>query len=304
MKSIFRNIAILLAALAVTASCGSDEAEQEVPAVPDTPNQEDRIPFKARAVSEEGGDQSDFDFGLYMSNYVGTTYQELLSKGNYIDNMKMTCVAGEWTSEKPFYWYDATTLADIYAYASYISTIEDCRHLNYALPIDQSNEEAMLKADFLWGRAVGQSPSANTLSIVMSHMFSKVTVTVKPDDSFAEGELKAEDLSVDIGGTKVHAVIDMMHGSVAVDGSPTAVKACNNGDLTFTAILLPQSLGFVNLIRVTRGDDIYSIQGSITFEPRKTYNLSVTIGKEGNSSFNVTIGAWEIDDKDYGGTVE
>ena len=304
MNRIFLNIGILLSALVVTASCGSDETEQDVPTVPDRPNQEDRIPFKARAVSEEGGEQSDFDFGLYMSNYVGTTYQELLPKGNYIDNMKMTCVAGEWKSEKPLYWYDATTLADIYSYAPYISNIEDSRHLNYTLPIDQSNEEAMLKADFLWGRAVGQSPSANTLSIVMSHIFSKVTVTVKPDGSFAEGELKAEDLSVDIGGTKVNAVIDMMHGSVTVDGSPTAVKACNNGDLTFTAILLPQSLGFVNLIRVTRGDAIYSIQGSITFEPRKTYNLSVTIGKEGNSSFNVTIGAWEIDDKDYGGIVE
>ena len=66
---------------------------------------------------------------------------------------------------------------------------------------------------------------------------------------------------------------------------------------------MPQTLGFVNLVRMEWGDVVYILQRSISLEAKRSYELTISINKKEATGLNIGISGWDIDDKDYGGTV-
>lgn len=304
MNRITKHIAILLASLAVTASCGSDEAEQEAPVQPDSPQTEQKMQVDVLTRTASAVVSTGVDVGMYMQHYVDGKMVDLYAANNHVNNARMKYAADGWKSVEPIYWYDNTSLSDIYAYAPYQNDVADCRNIAVGVPTTQTTTEQLAAADLLWGRNLALNPTTSSISVTLDHMFSRVNIKVNPEADFAEGELKATDLKVFINNVRCEGKLDLQTGDVTIAGEPQTVSACNNGDLSFTAIVMPQTLGFVNLIRVEWGEVVYILQRSIAFEAQRSYELTVSINKKEATGLNIGISGWDIDDKDYGGTVE
>lgn len=304
MKRIFLNIGILLAALAASTSCGSDEAEQDVPVQPDKPDVEEKMQVDVLTRAASAVVSTGVDVGMYMQHYVDGKMVDLYAANNYVNNVRMKYDTDGWKSAAPIYWYDESSLSDIYAYAPYQSKVEDCRNMAVGVPTDQTSTAQLAAADLLWGRNLALNPTTSQIGVSLDHLFTQVNVKIAPEADFAEGELKATDLKVFINNVRCEGTLDLQTGTVALAGEPQTICAHNNGDLSFTAIVMPQTLGFVNLIRVEWGDVVYVLQRSITFEPKRSYDLTVSINKKEATGLNIGISGWDIDDKDYGGVVQ
>src|SRR5574344_2002926 len=113
MKRLFQNIGMAVAALAVF-SCSSDDAEQETPTVPEKPAVEEKM--QADVLTRAAGDvlSTGVDVGLYMQHYVDGKMVDLYSAHNYVNNAKMKYSTEGWKAEEPIYWYDESSLTDIY----------------------------------------------------------------------------------------------------------------------------------------------------------------------------------------------
>ena len=304
MNRITKHIGILLTALAVSTSCGSDEAELDVPGQPDEPNVEEKMQADVLTTAESAVVSTGVDVGMYMQHYVDGRMVELYAANNYVNNVRMKYDTDGWKSAEPIYWYDESSLSDIYAYAPYQSKVEDCRNIAVGVPTDQTSTAQLAAADLLWGRKLALNPTTSQIGVSLNHRFSQVNVSIAPEADFAEGELKATDLKVFINNVRCEGTLDLQTGTVALAGEPQTICARNNGDLSFTAIVMPQSLGFVNLIRVEWGDVVYVLQRSIAFEAHRSYDLTVSINKKEATGLNIGISGWDIDDQDYGGVVE
>ena len=304
MNRIAKHMGILLAALAVSTSCGNDEAELDVPGQPDEPNVEEKMQMDVLLAAESAVVSTGVDVGMYMQHYVDGRMVNLYAANNYVNNVRMKYDADGWKSAAPIYWYDESSRTDIYAYAPYQGKVEDCRHMAVGVPADQTSTAQLAAADLLWGRKLALNPTTSQIGVSLNHRFSQVNVSIAPEADFAEGELKASDLKVFINNVRCEGTLDLQTGGIVLAGEPQSICARNNGDLTFTAIVMPQSLGFVNLIRVEWGDVVYILQRSIAFMPRRSYNLTVSINKKEATGLNIGISGWDIDDQDYGGVVE
>ena len=304
MKKIFLHIGMMVAALMATVSCGSDDAEQEVPVQPDKPDVEEKMQVDVLTRAASAVVSTSVDVGMYMQHYVNEKMVDLYADNNYVNNVRMKYAADGWKSAEPIYWYDESSLSDIYAYAPYQSDVKDCRNMAVGVPTDQTSTEQLAAADLLWGRNLALNPTTSQISVSLDHLFAKVNVKITPEADFADGELKASDLKVFINNVRCEGKLDLQTGDVTLSGEPQTICARNNGNLSFTAVVMPQTLGFVNLIRVEWGDVVYVLQRSITFEPKRSYDLTVSINKKEATGLNIGISGWDIDDKDYGGVVQ
>ena len=302
MKRLFLNIGMAVAALAVV-SCNSDDGEQENPTVPEKPAVEEKM--EADVLTRAAGDvvSTGVDVGFYMQHYVDGKMVDLYPANNYVNNARMIFSAEGWKAEEPIYWYDESSLTDIYAYAPFQNEVADSRKISVGVPLDQSNKENLAAADLLWGRNLALNPTSSKIALTLNHLFSRVTIKIKPEADFAEGELKASDLRVFINNIKCEGKLDLQTGEVTLAGDAQTVCTHNNGDLSFTAIVMPQTLGFVNLVRMEWGDVVYILQRSISLEAKRSYELTISINKKEATGLNIGISGWDIDDKDYGGTV-
>ena len=291
-----------VAALAIV-SCNSDDGEQENPTVPEKPAVEEKM--EADVLTRAAGDvvSTGVDVGFYMQHYVDGKMVDLYPANNYVNNARMIFSAEGWKAEEPIYWYDESSLTDIYAYAPFQNEVADSRKISVGVPLDQSNKENLAAADLLWGRNLALNPTSSQIALTLDHLFSRVTIKIKPEADFAEGELKASDLRVFINNIKCEGKLDLQTGEVTLAGDAQTVCTHNNGDLSFTAIVMPQTLGFVNLVRMEWGDVVYILQRSISLEAKRSYELTISINKKEATGLNIGISGWDIDDKDYGGTV-
>lgn len=285
---------LFIGIVALCASCSSDSSHE--PIVPPA-NQEGAVQIQTRVEGEAVA--AEVNAGLYMVNYLDGKRDNLLATANYVNNQLLTFANSVWSTATPIYWNDATTPADFYAYAPYQKNVADARALPFSVQKDQATTEAMAQSDFLWGTLQGQSPTESSFDLTLSHMLSQLTVVV----TGAEGvSMKAEEVSVTIGGTRTSAKIDLETGTITPDGEAGEVKCHSNGDLSYTAILIPQQVPFSNLIQVVWNGNPYTLQNAFKLEPRRQYSLTIKL-KKTESGFDIGIDGWDIIGEDFGGTV-
>ena len=255
-------------------------------------------------VTRTTGEQTNVNAGLFMVNYLDDAPDELLASGNYIHNQLLTLSNGTWNTSTPIYWYDMQTAADFYAYAPYQTTVPDARQLTFSVAADQRSQEQFEESDFLWGCVMGKKPADGSFSLQLSHMLSRLSVSITAGNGFAEGELKDNDISVSIGGTKPRAFIDLKDGSVTTvtNAQPSDIACHAEGNLVYSAILIPQYVPFSNFIKVVWKGNTYILQNSFTLEPKKQYQLTVQLKKTA-SGFDIGIEGWDIIPEDFGGIV-
>ena len=287
---------IFIGIAALCASCSSDSSDE--PVVPPA-YQEGAVQIQTRV--DEGTVIAEVNAGLYMVNYVEGEPGNLKTTANYVNNQLLTFADGAWSTSQTIYWKDIVTPADFYAYAPFQSNVTDARAMSFSVQKDQRTLEAVAQSDFLWGTLQEQSPTASDLGLKVSHMLSQLTVKVVTDGNFTE-PIKPEDVAITIGGTKTAAKIDLATGMATPVGGAVDVKCYSNGDLSYTAILIPQQVPFSNLIQIMWKDNPFVVQNAFKLESKKRYTLTVKL-RNIEGGFNVGIGGWDIVEEDFGGRV-
>ena len=285
-------------------ACGSDESDSpQYPEGGETPveNNHKAVNIVTRTEDGDAGGNGPL-VGLYMVNYVNGQQSPLVADGNYVNNLRMNYTDGTWVPSAPIYWQDTNINADFYAYAPFREQVEDATSMVFRVETDQTSEERFQKSDLLWGTAQGLSPLDSGISLTLTHQLSRLTIVVTPGAGFSEDELKTDDVTVAIGGSKTMGTIDLQSGTVTAKDEVADVKCRDNGDLTFTAILLPQQIAFANLVKVDWNGNNYTLQNSFLLEAKRQYKLTIRLNKT-QGGLDIGISGWDIIDEDFGGIV-
>ena len=287
----YRNLYYIIGLL-LLACCSNDEEY--------APGNDGRQRVNISVFAENGAISNDVKAGLYMVNYVDDIKDNLLPVGNYINNQLIVYRNNSWQSEQPIYWYDENTPADFYVYAPYRKDVENACALPSGVVTDQTTNAGMAQSDFLYGTIIREYPSESNFELKMQHHFSKMTVVITTDGTF-DG-LSAANVSVAIGGTKVESEIDLQTGAITATGNAQDVQCYNNGDLSYTAILVPQQVPYSNFIKIDWNGNPYILQSAFKLESRREYKLTVKLKKTAGG-FDIGIDGWDIVDEDFGGVV-
>lgn len=256
------------------------------------------ISTKVTDSSYETGDM----IGLYVVNYIDGVQGSLANSGNHLDNTKFTYSNSEWNPDNEVYWKDQTTAADFYCYYPYTSTVSDVTALAFRVKEDQSTLGNYKASELLWGKTTGATPSEDPVKITTRHALSNIIVYVTPGNGYTEETLAEEDIAVTITGVKTEAHLNLATGSVTASGDLKDITPYKESSY-WRALVVPQDIIGTEIIRVTIGDNVYSLTQKVTFEPNKQHKCTVKVNKIGEG-VNISIGGWESAEEDFGGTLD
>lgn len=301
---------LLLATLALCACSSGGDGAGDSPGVPNPPTGDKRQPInigmtvndrentRVTDLAFEVGDQ----IGLFVVNRnADGTAQALKTTGNHVDNMRFTYNA-TWTPDAPIYWLDDKTNADFYIYYPYTATVADVAAMPFSVNADQSAEAAYKAGDVIIGSRTNVAPTEAAVMINARHAMSQLLITLVPGNGFTEESLAAAEVSVRVNGVKTNATINLATATVTAVGDISAVTPLKTGD-AYKALIVPQTVAEGNLLTVTVDGREYNLVRGLTFESGKRYNCTVVLSKT-SEGVNVTIGDWDDDGTDYGGTAE
>ena len=301
---------LLLATLALCACSSGGDGVGDEPGLPNPPTGGERLPIRigmtvndrentrVTDLAFEAGDQ----IGLFVVNRnADGTAQALKTTGNHVNNMRFTYNA-TWTPDAPIYWTDDKTHADFYMYYPYKATVTDVTAMPFSVNADQGTEAAYKAGDVIIGSRTDVAPTEAAVMINARHAMSQMLITLVPGNGFTEESLAAAEVSVRVNGVKTNATINLATATVTAVGDISAVTPLKTGD-AYKALIVPQTVPKGNLLTVTVDGKDYNLVREITFESGKRYNCTVELSKT-SEGVNVTIGDWDDDGTDYGGTAE
>lgn len=240
--------------------------------------------------------------GLFMNDWKDNATAGLLSAtANHVNNMPLT-YSGTWKGEETIYWKDAVTPADFYLYYPYNASVTDARAIPFTVKEDQSSAEAFRASDVLAGLSKGVKPTEETIPLLLSHMFSRIQVTLLPGGGYSEEALQGNDITVRVNNVKCAATVDMASATATAVGEAKSVTTWKDNG-TYNAIIVPQTVEGERLFSITMGGKERHFSKAFTFEAGKIHKFSITINNA-NDSFDIGIAGWETDDIDHGGTAE
>ena len=246
--------------------------------------------------------ENDDQTGVYVVNYTESGEPGVLAaSGNYVDNMRFT-YSGSWTPDKEIYWKDKTTKADFYCYYPY-GNPEDVSAYPFSVQADQSSIENYKASEFLWGKATGISPTADAVPIITNRLMSNMLIWLKPGEGFSEESFASSSIAIRICNVKTDATVDLNTGAMSAFGAVAEVVPYDEGEY-YRALIVPQTVADgLNLITVTVDGVEYNFAKGFTFEPNVQHKFTITVNKSGGG-VDITIGGWDPDDDDHGGSAE
>lgn len=296
----FFGITLLIASCSEGSSKGSPDEPDPTPVSP-TEKLEIKInPSLSRTKANDSGFEQGDCVGLYVVNYKDGIAGTLQDSGNHVDNMRFT-YNDTWEPDRKIYWLDNDTHADIYLYYPY-ANVTTVTAMLFSVSADQSVEVNYKSSDLLIGKTADTAPTTSAISVLANHVMSRVSITLEAGSGFTAQTLASADVSVKINNLKTEATVNLTDATVAVSGNPSVVTPnLQNG--VYRAIVVPQSVDEGDLITVTVEGKDYNFKKGLTFESGKNYNFTLTLSKT-TTGINVSIGNWDDDGVDYGGTAE
>ena len=292
-----RKLLTLAAVAALMFSCSENPSPEPepTPTPPPTPekwaiNISTSI-TRATDTSFENGDK----VGIYVVNQPNT----LKATGNHADNIGFT-YSGSWSAPTTIYWKDETTKADFYCYYPYSSSISNIEAYPFAVKADQSSVANYKASDFLWGKTTGVAPTKDAVGITVKHAMSNVIVELVAGNGYTAEDMASA--SVAICGLKTNSTINLASGVVTATGDVAEITPMVENDYR-RALVVPQSVSNADLIKVTIGDKVYTLNQSIEFKSGKQHTCTLTVERT-NQGINIGIDGWETEGDDFGGTVE
>ena len=295
---------IAVVSVSLFACSAGGEGGEVVPSEPSNPAQPtERMPIdistsitRATETAFESGDQ----IGLFVVNRnADGTSTALQTSGNHLDNMLYT-FSTVWTPAAPVYWKDTKTCADFYMYYPYRKSVASVSAMPFDVAADQSAVAAYKASDLLVGSKLNVVPSKQAVDIVAKHVMSQVEIVLKAGNGFTDASLASAEVSLRLNDMKTSATVDLSTAAVTATGTASSLTPYKDGG-TYRAIVVPQKVDMGNLITVTVDGTDYNLKKAFTFTAGKRHTFTVTLAKTG-SGIDVSIGAWDVDDTDNGGT--
>ena len=304
-----RKIVLWTAAAAAMLVCSCNKPEPDSGTQnpkPEPEPEQTQIPIRlstdiSTKVYDNGYESGDM-IGVYVVNHINGTSGSLANSGNHLNNTKFSFEGMEWQPETEVYWADQTTPADFYCYYPYTASVSDVNALNFTVQENQSELSAYKASELLWGKTTDAKPSADPVKITTRHALSNVIIYVVPGKGYTEETLAAEEITVSITGVKISAALNLSTGSVRAEGNPKNITPLREKSY-WRALVVPQDIIGSDIIKVTVGNDTYTLTQTVTFEPNKQHKCTLKINRIGEG-VNITIGGWENADTDFGGTLE
>lgn len=302
-----KNLPLSLFTAIVLTACGGgsdNDGGGDGPVNPQPPTPEKKeIMMMSRSASSDFTFGSGDAIGVYVVNYSGSTPGTLASTGNHVNNMKFTYNGSAWSGTTKIYWKDETTKADFYGYWPYMSNIGNVASVSFSVKTDQSSEANFRSSEFLRGKTSGVAPTTSIVNLSLSHVMSQINIKLQAGDGFTTEELSAADISVSINGLKPASSINLSTGAVTATGAESSLKAYKESNLSYKAIVVPQTVTETDIVTVKIGSDSYNLNKSMTFESGKTHTATMTLNKT-SGGITVTVGNWTVDDTDFGGSID
>ena len=292
-----KKLLTLAAVAALMFSCSENPTPEPEPTPTPPPTQEkwainiSTSITRATDTSFENGDK----VGIYVVNQPNT----LKATGNHADNIGFT-YSGSWSAATTIYWKDETTKADFYCYYPYASSISNVEAYPFAVKADQSSVANYKASDFLWGKTTGVAPTKDAVGITVKHAMSTVIVELVAGNGYTAEDMASA--TVAICGLKTNSTINLASGVVTATGDVAEITPMVETDYR-RALVVPQSVSNADLIKVTIGDKVYTLNQSIEFKSGKQHTCTLTVERT-NQGINIGIDGWETEGDDFGGTVE
>ena len=277
MKKRILYIGVALSIM-IFAACSSDnDVSTEAPkSAKETPMTFDVIhPSQTRATA------TDFENGDKIGVYIAKTDMPLEIGGNTLNNEQLTLTSGTWTPKHNLFWDEGTYNA--YAYYPYmdVTSIED---QPVSVATDQSSPETDGKlsgyeaSDLLYAKTSNVAASTSPVTLNFKHIMSKLTIRLVKGEDF-EGDMPT-DAEIFIHNTVPTATFDISAGIVTRDvkGKKTTIKARQESDFQFGAIIVPQRLdNRVPLVEVIMKGVSYLFESKFLFKPGVDHLVNLVI---------------------------
>lgn len=291
-KHIISGIGFALALLALVA-CADDNEPQYKDArhTPMTFEVTHPSQTRATATSFEGGDR----IGLY----VAQADAPLEIGGNLVNNEALTYNGSRWTAAHTLYWDEGTYNA--YAYYPYIQGVSSIDDQPFSVATDQSTAKTATAlggyeaSDLLFATSKGIKASASPINLTFKHIMSKLKIRLVKGEDF-EGEMPTT-ATVYVHSTVPTATVDLQAGVVTryVKGSRQTIVARQDGDTSYSAIIVPQRLdNRVPLVEVVMNGVSYFYESKFQFKPGTEHLVNLIISNNPNQ-VKINIGG-EIKD--------
>lgn len=278
----------LPALLSCVALLSCEKAVRETPAIPI------RIATSVTKVTDTA-----FEAGDAVGLFVVNTPASLKQSGNHADNVKFSFNGDNWEAAKQLYWLDDKTSADFYTYYPYNSSASVASH-SFSVQKDQSTEAGYKASEFLCGSNKGIAPTPDPVLISTKHLMSCIRIELKAGTGWTDSDINAA--SVSLSGLQTAARINLADCSVTADGSVADISPLPLGGGVYKALVVPQSVDGVELIKVKVGGNDYALKTSVTLESGKQHKCTLVVNRT-SEGINIGIDPWE-DGDDFGGTVE
>lgn len=287
MKALFRTLA---ASLILAVGCD---------VVIDYPNQDDASRQPIRLSISQTADTT-FEAGDAAGIYVVDSYD---NDNYYVDNASLTFYDGAWQCEEQLYWDESCTLADVCCYIPYSTVYFPTIH-KFSIETNQSSYDDYKASDFLWGKKENIEPDAETVRLDLKHLMSRLVISLEPGSGYTKDELRDATVTINPNRSKVN--INLLNGDLSQDNAATTTvnPYYNTNDRKYYAVLVPEVIEDKDFIEVvTAGGKTYKLhQSYMDMQPGKQYNCTITLNKTGYG-IDIGISDWEVDDTDFGGTL-
>lgn len=249
-------------------------------------------------VTDEGFEQGD-QTGLYVVNFKDNASQALQNSGNHVNNMCFTYDGG-WSAASNIYWTDAVTHADFYCYYPYSSNIVDVTKHSFKVSNNQSDVNNYKSSDFMWAKRADVAPTSDAVQINVRHAMSNIIVKLVAGKGFKDEDLA--NAKVVISGLKTSADINLTTGMATATGSAEDIIPMKENGY-YRALVVPQNVKNVALVKVDVNGTVYKLNQSVTFEANKKHTCTVTL-KKTEGGLDVGVDGWDDDGVDHGGDAE
>jgi len=239
MDKIMKRHIIYIIGMALTA-CSNGDSDDMPKSAKETP-----MTFSVSHPTQTRATATAFEEGDKIGLYVADAATPLEIGGNLVNNEQLTLTAGKWTARRTLYWDEGTYNA--YACYPYMA-VESIEDQPVSVATDQSiaatagKMSAYEASDLLYARTAGVTASTSPVPLTFRHIMSKLTIRLVKGEDF-EGDMPT-DAQVFVHNTVPTATVDISAGVVtrSAKGARQTVRACQESDFTFGAIIVPQRL--------------------------------------------------------------
>ncbi len=219
----------------------------------------------------------------------------LKDSGNHADNKAFTYSTGGTLtphSGLDIHWPSSTTRLGVFAYYPYDGAINSVSAYPFAVAADQSSEEALYESDSLWASAANLAPQKDAVNLSFNHKLSKINVTLVAGNGFESDALAAAQKTFTITGVGIDGTIDLSTGIATVGDEKKSITPLATGDMSFSAIIYPQTTQAT--FKVVVNGSTYAYSTETTFAAGNQYNYTLTISQPDKLSLTTNgVVEWE-----------